>query len=155
MVTRSLTIIEDGHRARSLYVNSGRVEVFDKDRNFRFHSDLSGIDTTWQLLSRIAPEIVALEAKALKLEALAGRCRTGWTPVAVEIDRDIRQRSLTVWNMAIDGLRYPDDLGIFYLPATKILGRDPEGRGRGTGEILWIAADLTYAVCDDGLYWLA
>jgi ribosome biogenesis protein Tsr3 len=58
-----ITIIEDGERARSVYVRpDGDVTVFDRDRKFRFRTDISGAETTWQLLERVVPAIAHAES---------------------------------------------------------------------------------------------
>jgi hypothetical protein len=154
--TKAITIIEDGaDRVRSIYIEpNGSVRVFDKDRKFRFGADLTGAETTWQILARISSAIVAAEARAIKIEALADRCRTGLLPVAGEIDPVVPQRTLVNARFALDLLRYPDDPDLAqYSRATLLMGRDEAGRTLVTGEILWIAADRSYAVCEDGLWW--
>jgi hypothetical protein len=46
-----ITIIDDEERARSIYVRpDGDVTVFDRDRKFRFRTEVAGAATTWQLL---------------------------------------------------------------------------------------------------------
>lgn len=154
---KSLTIIEDGEeRARSIYIRAdGDVTVFDKDRKFRFRCDLAGAESTWQILARVTPHIVAAEAVAGKIELLADRCRTGWIPVAEEIDRDVPQRTMLRATLAVDLMRYPDDPDLMqYSRADVLLGRDDAGFGIGSGEILWIDADRAWAVCDDAFWWL-
>lgn len=43
-----ITIIDDEERARSIYVRpDGDVTMFDRDRKFRFRTDISGAETTW------------------------------------------------------------------------------------------------------------
>jgi hypothetical protein len=153
---KAITLIEDGaDRVRSLYVNDrGDVTVFDRDRKFRFFCDIAGAVTTWKLMARITPYVVASETRAIVIEMLADRCRTGWIPVPEEIAADVRQRKIRGATFAVDLLRYPDDPDLAqYSRATLLMGRDESGRALGTGEILWIAADRSYAVCEDGFWW--
>lgn len=84
-------IMEDGESARSVYVRTdGDVTVFDRNRKFRFRTDISTAETTWQILERVMPAIVHAETARLKIDALAARCRTGWRPgYPDEIDPDI------------------------------------------------------------------
>jgi hypothetical protein len=155
--TKAITIIEDGaDRVRSIYVEpNGSVRVFDKDHKFRFGADISGIETTWEILARITPGIVAAEARAIKIEALADRCRTGWLPVAGEIDPDVPQRTLLNARFGVDLLRYPDDPVFWeFGRATSLVGRDEAGRTLVSGEILWIEAGREWAVCEDGFWWM-
>ncbi|MEH2506837.1 hypothetical protein V1290_005648 [Bradyrhizobium sp. AZCC 1578] len=106
-----ITIIEEGERPRSVYVRAdGDVTVFDRDRKFRFRTDIAGAETTWQILARVVPTIVHAETVRLKIEAFADRCRTGWRPgYPDEIDPDIPQRTLRRARLGVDLLRYPDD----------------------------------------------
>jgi hypothetical protein len=154
---RAITIIEDGERARSVYVRAdGDVTVFDRDRKFRFRCDIAGAETTWQIMARVTPHVVAAEARAIKIEALADRCRTGWLPVAEKIDADVPQRTMLHSGFGVDLMRYPDDPEVMeYSRATLLMGRDEAGSALVTGEILWIAADRSYAVCEDGFWWTA
>jgi hypothetical protein len=155
MVTRSLTVIEDGEsRARSLYVFGNRVIITDRDRRIEFRvRELIDDDPVWLMLSKLAPHIMAASDRAEAIERLADRCRTGWIPVAGEIDPLVPQRTMLRCTFAVDAMRYPD-FEDFYSPATKLLGRDDAGFGMTSGEILWIAADLSFAICDDGMWWL-
>ncbi|WP_141937284.1 hypothetical protein [Bradyrhizobium sp. UNPA324] len=161
-----ITIVEDGERARSVYVSAdGDLTVFDRDRKFRFRTDVAGAETTWQILERVVPAIIHAETASLKIEALADRCRTGWRPgYPDEIDRDISQRTLRRAGFGIDLIRYPDDEE-FYSPATILMGIETGtgpstslvGKSHGTvcvtGEILWIDAAREWAVCEDGFWW--
>lgn len=149
------TIIEEGERARSIYVrHDGDVTVFDRDRQFRFLTDIAGAETTWQILARVTPQIVAAEARAIKIETLADRCRTGWRPTAAEIDADVPQRTLLGARFGVDLLRYPDDLDLMqFSRATILMGRDEAGLRLVTGEILWIDAGREWAVCEDCFWW--
>jgi hypothetical protein len=151
----AITIIEDGERARSVYVRDGDVTVFDRDRKFRFRCDTAGAETTWQILARITPGIVAAEARAIKIEALADRCRSGWRPVAGEIDPDVAQHTLLSARFGVDLLRYPDEPDFMeFGRATSLVGRDEAGRTLVSGEILWIEAGREWAVCEDGFWWM-
>jgi hypothetical protein len=104
---KAITLIEDGaDRVRSLYVNDrGDVTVFDRDK-FRFFCDIAGAETTWQIMARITPHVVAAEARAIEIEMLADRCRTGWIPVPEEIAADVRQRTIRDATFGVDLLRY-------------------------------------------------
>jgi hypothetical protein len=150
-----ITIIEDGERARSLYVREdGDVTVFDLDRKFRFRCDIAGAETTWQIMARVTPHIVAAEAEAIEIKTLADRCRTGWLPVAEEIDAAVRQRTMFGARFGVDLLAYPDDPELMeYSRATLLMGRDEAGRHVATEEILWIDAAQGWAVCEDGFWW--
>jgi hypothetical protein len=153
---RVITILEDGSRVRTIYVDSHRVDVFDsKDRFYRIRSDLRDLETatTWEILAHVTPAIAVEEDKRDALDALAERCRDGWIPTPGEIPRGIRQVTLTHSSMAIDGIAFPES-DDFYSPATKLMGRDADGRGHASGTILWIAPDRSFAVCDDGFWWM-
>ena len=155
--TKAITIFEDGaDRVRSIYVEpNGSVQVFDKDRKFRFGADVRDAETTWQILARIMPAIVLAEAHAIKIDALADRCRTGWRPFAGEIDPDVQQRTLLNARFGVDLLRYPDDPNFMeFGRATSLMGRDGAGRTVVTGEILWIEAGREWVVCEDGFWWM-
>jgi hypothetical protein len=149
-----ITIIEEDG-VRSLYVRAdGDVTVFDRDRKFRFRCDIAGAETTWQIVARVTPHVVAAEARAIGIEALADRCRTGWLPVAEEIDADVPQRTIRSATFGVDLMRYPDDPELMaYSRATLLMGRDETGRALVTGEILWIDAAQRWAVCEDGFWW--
>ncbi|MBR0728604.1 hypothetical protein JQ582_04760 [Bradyrhizobium japonicum] len=163
---KTITIIEDGDRARLIYVRTdGDVTVFDRDRKFRFRTDISGAETTCQILERVVPAIVQAETARLKIEALADRCRTGWCPgYPDEIDPYIPQRTLRRARFGIDLIRYPED-DEFYSPATILMGIEmgtgpstslvgkSDGTECVTGEILWIDAAREWAVCEDAFWW--
>ncbi|SDJ63147.1 hypothetical protein SAMN05216338_105726 [Bradyrhizobium sp. Rc2d] len=92
-----ITIMQDGELAtRFVYVRTdGDVTVFDRNLKFRFRTDISGTETTWQILRQVVPAIVRAEIARLKIEALSARCRTGRRPgYPNEIDPDIPQRTL-------------------------------------------------------------
>lgn len=152
---RSFTLIE-GERVTTLHVrHDGDVTVFDRDREramrFRVPMDIAG-DTTWQLLSRVMDGIVRVEHRLMMIDRLVERLKTGWRPLAGEIDPEIPQRVLRRAHLAVDAIAYPDDPD-FYSPPTKLLGIDESGQVEPTGEILWIDAHREWAVCDDGFWW--
>lgn len=90
-----------------------------------------------------------------EMERLLERLQTGWRPKNDEIDMRIRQLRMADWAFAIDILSYPDDTEVSgWARAEKLLGRGPDGRVVYTGEILWIDAGLTRALCEDGFWWL-
>jgi hypothetical protein len=155
---RVITILENEYRMRTIHVDRYRIDVFDsKDRKYMIRSDLRDLDvdtaTAWEILARITPAIAAEEDKRDALDALADRCRSGWTPTPGEIPGGMPQTTLTHWTMAVDGIAFPES-DEWYSPATKLMGRDADGRGHATGTILWIAADRSFAVCDDGVWWM-
>ena len=155
---RIITILENENRMRTIYVDRHHIDVFDsKDRIYKIRSDLRDLDletaTTWEILARVTPAIAVEEDKRDAIEAVAQRCREGWMPTPGEIPPGIRQTTLTHSTMAVDGIAYPES-DEFYSPATKIMGRDADGRGHATGTILWIAPDRSFAVCDDGVWWM-
>jgi hypothetical protein len=87
---------------------------------------------------------------------LLERLQTGWQPRPDEIDMRIRQRRLADWAFAIDLLSYPEDTEIGSVaPGEKLLGRGPDGRVTYTGEILWIDAELRWALGGDEFWWLS
>ncbi|MGY3618446.1 hypothetical protein [Bradyrhizobium sp. USDA 10063] len=151
---KTITIIEDDERARSIYVRpDGDVTVFDRDRKFRFKIDIAAAKTTWQILARVAPLIANAESVRVKIDDLADRCRTGWRPgYPDEIDPDIPQRTLRRARFGIDLIRYPD-YDDFYSPATILMGDDENGQFQVTTEILWIDAGCEWAVCEDCFWW--
>lgn len=69
----------------------------------------------------------------------------------------IKQRTFVAWTFAVDLLQYPEDdeFPPAYGRAEKLLGRDAEGFGMSSGEILWIDAGLRWALCEDGFWWLS
>lgn len=90
-----------------------------------------------------------------EMERLLERLQTGWQPRDDEIDMRIRQRMLSDWWFAVDLLAYPDDTVVSgWARAEKIIGRAPDGRMTWTDEILWIDAELRWALCEDGFWWL-
>ena len=120
---------------------------------FRIPMNVDG-DTTWRLLSRVVAGILRAEERLIRIDRLVERLQTGWRPVAAEIDPDIPQRTLTRATFAVDLLAYPDEPDLMqYSRATKLLGRDEQGFGLSTGEILWIDAERGWTVCDDGFWW--
>jgi hypothetical protein len=107
------------------------------------------------LLSRVCAGIVQHEDVLDRIDRLVERVRTGWQPVAAEIDPRIPQRTMCRAAFAVDLLRYPDDPDLMqYSRATNLLGRDAQGFGLSTGEILWIDAGREWAICEGGFWWL-
>jgi hypothetical protein len=75
------------------------------------------------------------------MQRLLERLQTGWAPNTDEIDRDIRQRDLIDW---------------WFVPghAAKRLRLFGDELADMTGEVLIIDQYLTWALCDDGFWWL-
>jgi hypothetical protein len=156
MLIRSFALIEDD-RATMLHIrHDGDVTVFDCDRStpLRCRVEMDGTESKWVLLSRVCDGIAQHEDVLVRIDRLVERVQTGWRPVAEEIDPDIPQRTMLRATFAVDLLAYPDEPDLMqYSRATKLLGRDEEGAVCSTGEILWIASDLSWALCADGFYW--
>jgi hypothetical protein len=147
---QSMTIIEDGERARSLCVRGdGDVRVFD--RTFNFRADISCAGTTWQILTRIAPHIDLAELRAIEIERLAERCPTGWRPTSDAIDPDVPQRKLRRANFSVALLHYPDHPEFLKFSRARILtSAHAAGRERVvTGENLRIDGNREFAMCED------
>ncbi|WP_038965553.1 hypothetical protein [Bradyrhizobium diazoefficiens] len=86
---------------------------------------------------------------------LLQRLQTGWRPRGDEIDMRTRQRRMSTWRFDVDLLSYPDDTEVSgWARAEKLIGRANDGRMTWTGEILWIDAELRWALCEDGFWWL-
>jgi len=144
---RSFALIE-GDRSTMMHVRSdGDVTVFDRDREsairFRIPMDVDG-DTIWRLLSRVMAGIVRAEERLIRIDRLVERLQTGWRPVASEIDPDIPQQTLANWQFAPS----------FTRPETVVIGHDADGRVTRSDQILWIDADLRWALCESGIWWL-
>ena len=158
---RTFVIAEIGgnHRTRTLQYDGIRLIIGDAGNDYALHHSQPRLDvetaTPWEILSLVTPVIAMEVNRRIALDELAQRCRKGWKATPGEIPSKVHQRTLSNAKLAVDGLAYPDDMdGLYYLPATRIMGIATDG-GRGwTGEILWIAADQSYAVCDNGFYWL-
>jgi hypothetical protein len=155
MMVRSFALIEDD-RATMLHLRrDGDVTVFDRDREsairFRVPMDVED-DTTWRLLSRVMKGLIHAEDRLIRIDRLVKRLKTGWKPVASEIDPEIPQRVLRRAHFAIDLIAYPDDPD-FYSPPTLLLGIGESGHVEPTGQILWIDAEREWAVCDNGFWW--
>lgn len=81
---------------------------------------------------------------------LLERLQTGWMPVAGEIDRDVPQRKLALWDFVP---------GRNTSPTMRLLGylvEEPAHVDMNwmTEQVLWIDPGLTWALCEDGFYWL-
>lgn len=156
---RMLTIFENEHRVRTLYVDHYRIDVHEsRDRSYKIRSDvLRDLDldtaTAWEILARVAPAIAVEEDKRDALDELARQAREGWTPAPDEIPHGVRQRTLRNSTLAVDAIAYPES-NEWYSPATKLMGTEPNGDFRPSDTILWIAADRSWAICEDGFYWL-
>lgn len=80
-----------------------------------------------------------------EMERLLERLQTGWRPKGDEIDMRVRQHRIFDWSFAPS----------FSRPEAVIVGR-PESR-KGvirTDVILWVDSDLSWALCEDGFWWL-
>jgi hypothetical protein len=89
------------------------------------------------------------------MQRLLERLQTGWIPVADEIAAGIPQQTMARWSFAVDLMAYPDEPEfVQYSRAEHLLGRDDQGFGMSSGEIFWIASDLTWAMCEGGFFWL-
>jgi hypothetical protein len=154
-----LTILENEHRVRSLYVDRYRIDVHEnRDRSYKIGTDvLRDLDlekaTAWEILARVSPAIAVEEDKRDALEELAQRAREGWTPTPGKVVLGVRQRTLRNSTFAVDAIAYPES-SEWYSPATKLMGTDTDGNFKPSDTILWIAADRSWAICEDGLYWL-
>jgi hypothetical protein len=94
-------------------------------------------------------ELGRLLAAAPRIEEpvvrLLERLQTGWQPTRAEINPVIRQRSIFWWQFAPSLSR----------PEAVIVGQPESREGvTRTDQILWIDADLRWALCEDGLWWL-
>lgn len=83
-------------------------------------------------------------------ERLLERLQTGWRPVADEIDRDVPQRKLALWDFV---------LGRRHHAAMKLWGylvEEPAQPNMNwiTEAVLWIDPRFEWALCDDGFVWL-
>lgn len=81
---------------------------------------------------------------------LLERLQTGWRPVADEIDRDVPQRTLALWDF-VPGRRTN--------PTMKLWGWFVDEPARPdcnwmTDTVIWIDAGLTWALCEDLFIWL-
>jgi hypothetical protein len=78
------------------------------------------------------------------IERLLERLQTGWAPKTDEIDRDVPQRDLIKWEFAPS----------FSRPTTVVIGFTIDRAVIRSDEILWIDEYLTWALCEDGFWWL-
>jgi hypothetical protein len=81
-------------------------------------------------------EIVMTDAIQRFLE----RLQTGWQPTAEEIDRSIPQRDLVDWD--------------FWKSGPTLIGYPTDDAGWKEVAVLWIDADLRWALASDGFWWL-
>ena len=94
-------------------------------------------------------ELERLLAAAPRIEdyvvRLLERLQTGWQPHSDEIDMRIRQRRLFDWQFAPS----------FSRPEAVLIGRSESREGViRTDVILWIDAELRWALCEDNFWWL-
>jgi hypothetical protein len=76
---------------------------------------------------------------------LLERLQTGWQPKRDEIDQSVPQRNLSGWSFTPS----------FSRPEAVVIGTPESGEGvMRTDQILWIDADLRWALCEDGFWWL-
>lgn len=83
-------------------------------------------------------------------ERLLERLQTGWLPVAEQIDRDVPQRKLALWNFVPGGRHHA---------AMKLSGYLVEESPRVdmnwmTEAVLWVDPKFEWALCEDGFVWL-
>jgi hypothetical protein len=80
------------------------------------------------------------------MERLLERLQTGWAPRADEIDPSIQQQDLIDWRFVVASLS-----GRLMLFGTV---DQSDGWRDLTYEVLWIDEHLTWALCEDGFWWL-
>lgn len=74
--------------------------------------------------------------------------------VSGEIDPEVPQTILRHARFGVDLKRFPDDEEVLaYSRADVLMGLDASGYAAVSGEINWIGADQSYAVCRDGFWW--
>ncbi|MBN9007152.1 MAG: hypothetical protein J0H40_17275 [Rhizobiales bacterium] len=155
---RAFTLLEGETSARMIRVRGNGTIIVHEGGRRRLHARVTDLDrnaSTWALLARVVPAIAHAESVRSKIDRLVERAMTGWTPASDEIDADIPQRTLKEAVFATDLLAFPDDPDLMhYSRAYRLLGRDESGFGASVGEILWIAANREWAICDDGFWWL-
>lgn len=83
-----------------------------------------------------------------EMERLLERLQTGWQPKSDEIDMRIAQRRLDDWQFWQS--RPP---GMPPLLLCGWLREDPTAWPTVTEEVIWIDAELRWALCDDGTFW--
>ena len=151
---RTFALIED-ERATMIHIRpGGDVTVFDAGRALHCRVELDGAESKWRLLWKVMTAVAHADHVMGRIEIVADRCRTGWRPTPDEIDPEVPQWRLIEWGWAVDALAYPETEG-FYSPATRLMGRQENGGLNASGEILWIDAEQSFAVCDDGFWWLS
>jgi hypothetical protein len=81
------------------------------------------------------------------------RLQTGWQPTPADIEaQEIPQFTLETWSFAVDAL--PDVRADLYPgPEEYVIGQDTKGRTE-IGEVIWIDANLRWALCQHAFFWL-
>ena len=74
------------------------------------------------------------------IHRLLERLQTGWQPGRDEIDMQLPQRYLVDWD--------------FWKSGSTIIGYPSDEPGWKEYAVLWIDADLRWALCTDGFCWL-
>ena len=89
----------------------------------------------------------AMEAMTKEaIQRLRERLETGWAPQADEIDRSVPQVDALNWERNFEDAGTIVPLGITY----QTIDRQP----RKTGPVIHIDEHMTYALTDDGFFWL-
>lgn len=79
---------------------------------------------------------------------LLERLQTGWNPKPEEIDPSVSQREFATWDI----VQSPRT------PSIRLCGLLEHGNLDSwmmTHEVLWIDADLRWALCEDGFWWMS
>jgi hypothetical protein len=79
-----------------------------------------------------------------EIERLLEGLQTGWQPKPDEIDTRIPQLTLWDWQFALS----------FTRPEAVVIGYDADRRVTRSDQIVWIDADLRWALSEDGFWWL-
>lgn len=84
-----------------------------------------------------------------QMERLLERLQTGWQPLPDEIDMRIPQRGLARWEFWPSRHASRPHMLLAGWPV------DDEGAWpQFTAPVLWIDAELRWALCEDGFWWL-
>lgn len=83
-------------------------------------------------------------------ERLLERLQTGWKPVAEQIDRDVPQRNLALWDF-VPGRNTSPSMKLWGYPVEEPARPDMNWM---TETVLWIDSGLAWALCEDGFVWL-